>query len=446
MQHVLVLGLQLQIHHLAVFTDNFLGVLVGSAGHFGTINYATGAFTITGQAGAGTATYQWEDSNAKGVTDFSLSGTRVAGEGFQFPQDVGGDAILNVNIGIDGAYYSMKSQSAYKLVIGAADTSADTTNEVYRRDLGLPNFRATTSSSKGIIFMNTAQPTKPQLTILKRNDIGTDVEPYAMFPQFDFSQYNYDNCAVDTYDRYVIVACKTLDSTYNNIILLGDLLTDTIDVTTYSARCFAKDGGLLYAGSAITESTFKLYSGFDDDGLYIVNEWISKGEQYEALGIAESLKKIKKLRIKGNIDPDQSVEVYVSYDDSDFALVGTISGRGSYVDYLSPQSIGNNIIGYTQIGGADLFVSYPFFTELKLQSQKFRKRTVKFKAIGIGYVDIDTLMDRDILIFEKRIPKRFRSKQNVSLDGLTTGISSPTIGVLPDEDFLITEDDELISL
>jgi hypothetical protein len=161
-----------------VFTDNYLGVLVGSAGGTGTINYATGAFTITGQTGAGTATYKWEDSNAKGVTDFRYTAIRLASEGFQFPQDIGGDAILNVLIGLDGAYYSIKSQSCYRLVLPEDDVSlSGTTNEVYRRELGLPFFRAATSTKKGIVFMNTANLSKPELTILKRNEIGTDIEP-----------------------------------------------------------------------------------------------------------------------------------------------------------------------------------------------------------------------------------------------------------------------------
>lgn len=404
-----------------VFSDTYLGTLTGSLGNSGTINYATGAFTITGQSGAGTANYQWEDSNVHGITDFSKSATRVAGEGFQFPQDVGGDAILSVNIGLDGAYYSIKSQSAYRLEVGPTDTASDTTNDVYRRELGLPYFRGSTSTSKGIVFMNTANPSKPQLTILKRNDIGTDIEPYPLFPQFNFANYNFSDCCVDSYDRYVTVACRRLDSTVNDIILLGDIVTGTIIETEYSARMFAQTDGNLYIGSGVTESVYQLYSGFDDDGDLIENEWISKGEQYEALGIQESLKKIKKIRIKGAIDPDQKFQVWVSFDDADFQLIGTIVGSGSYVDYSSPQSIGTNTIGEVQIGGAGTDSAYPFFAELKVDGcPKFRKRTIKLIATEIGYLSIDTIMDRDILIFEKRIPKRFRSKQNVSLDGEST--------------------------
>ena len=404
-----------------VFTDNYLGVLIGSVSGTGTINYATGAFTITGQSGAGTASYLWEDSNAKGVTDFRHTATRIASEGFQFPQDIGGDAILNVLVGLDGAYYSMKSQSAYRLVLPEDDVSlSGTTNEVYRREMGLPFFRAATSTKDGIIFLNNANPSDPEMVILKRNDIGTDIEPYPLFSHFKFSNYDFTDCVVDSYDRYTIVACRHLGSTYNDVVLLCDRVLETVDETDYSARCFAKDSGHLYNGSAISESVYQLYSGFDDDSNVIENEWISKGEQYEALGIQESLKKIKKIRVKGSIDPDQKLEVWISYDDDSFSLIGTIVGDGSYVDYTTPQSVGNNIVGGVQVGGADLTTVYPFFAELKASTPKYRKRTIKLVATGIGYLEVDTLMDRDILIFEKRIPKRFRSKQNVSLDGTLT--------------------------
>ena len=48
-----------------------------------------------------------------------------------------------------------------------------------------------------------------------------------------------------------------------------------------------------------------------------------------------------------------------------------------------------------------------------------------FKATGIGYASISMMMDRDILVFEQRIPKRFRNKQNVSSDGNITDLNNP---------------------
>jgi hypothetical protein len=56
--------------------------------------------------------------------------------------------------------------------------------------------------------------------------------------------------------------------------------------------------------------------------------------------------------------------------------------------------------------------------ELKARKiPKFRKRSTRFIAKGIGYVSIKEMVDFDILTFEDRIPKRYRQKQNVSLDG-----------------------------
>lgn len=401
-----------------VYTDNYLGVLVGSLGGTGTINYITGAYTIS-VAGVGTAAYQWENSNLRGVTDFTKSATRAAGEGFQFPQDEGGDAILNVLIGTNG-YYSMKRQSSYLLQLDAADTNA--TNEVYRKEMGLPSYRGAVSTSKGIVFMNTANPEKPEMTILMKNLTGDTLEPKILFPHFKFSNYSYVDLTMDTFERYILVACRSLNAVKNDTILLCDTQNKTVDITSYSGRVFTKDNGNLYMGSSVSETTFLLYNGFDDEGNLITNFWTGKGETWNS----EDLKKYKKIRLKGQISREQSYEVYANYDESGNQLVGTILGNASYVDLSSPQSIGSNLIGAAQIGGGDIVNIYPYFAEIRLKKvPKFRKRSITFVALGYGYVDIDTQIDVDIEQYEGRIPSRFRQKQNVSLDGETTDVDNP---------------------
>ena len=67
-----------------VYTDDYNGVLTGSLGGTGTINYTSGAYTLS-NAGVGTAAYQWEDSTNQGLGDFTKSGTRTAGQGFCVP-------------------------------------------------------------------------------------------------------------------------------------------------------------------------------------------------------------------------------------------------------------------------------------------------------------------------------------------------------------------------
>lgn len=403
-----------------VFTDNYDGTLTGSLGSSGTINYITGEFTITGQSGAGTATYQWEDSNIRGVTDFSKSASRLAGEGFQFPQDEGGDPILTVQIGQDDAYYSIKQSSVYRLFIEANDT--DATNEVYRKDIGVQSIRGSVSMGRGIVFMNTSNVERPELTILQKNPIGDNVEPATLVPHFKFANYKYDDATLDTYDKYIILACRKPTSITNDIILLIDIGLGTVDIINYDARVFTKDSGELYAGSPLTKSTYKMFSGYDDLGNSIDNYYRTKDEIFNTT----RLKKYRRIIFKGRISPDQSYEVYVNYDGTGDQLVGTVVGSGSYVDYTSPQSIGGNMIGNQQIGGNDIVGIYPYLVEIRLKKPpKFRKRNIKLVAKGIGYVDVNYIMDKDLMTFEHKIPSQYRQKQNVSLNGEQTNLNNP---------------------
>lgn len=410
-----------------VYTDNYLGVLTGSLGGTGTINYISGVYTMS-NAGVGTAAYQWEDSNAKGVTDFTKSATRLAGEGFILRQDEGGDAILTVLIGQDGGYYSLKSQSTYQLLLDVADVAP--TNTVYRRNIGVPSFRAGISTNKGIVFLNNANPAKPELTILQRNPLSNTVEPILLFPQFKFANYVYDDCTIETWERYTIIFCKSANATNNDTVLLCDLAQGSVDICAASARTCATDSGNLYIGSSVTQTVYELFNGFDDDGLALQNFWTSQGSTLRPgiklrRIIPNALKKERKLRLRGRIDANQNYSVYISYDDAGFQLVGTIRGDGPYVDYTQPQEVGGHFIGQSQVGGDVTTTVYPYFTELKLKSPKFRKRTIQIIANAIGYVDIDLMTDHAITAFEDRLPKRFRQEQNVSLDGTQHDLSVP---------------------
>lgn len=401
-----------------VFTDNYDGTLTGSAGGTGTINYTTGAYTLSA-SGVGTAAYTYEDSNSGGVTDFRFSSPRVAGEGDILRQDEGGDAILTVKVGLDNAYYSLKSQSVYRLELSADDLSA--TNEVFRREIGIQYFRAATNTQQGIVFMNTSNQERPELTILQQNPLGGNVEPTILFPHFNFSNYTYSKAVLGTYGQFIVMSCMTPESTVNDITLLMDKAKNTVDITSYGSTTLAKDATNLYGGSPYTETVYQLFTGVDDDNGIIENFWIGKGETYDT----EVLKKYRRLRFKGNIDPAQYCEIYISYDDDGYQLVGTIRGDGTYVDYSNPQTIGSNMVGEMTIGGGTDITVYPFFMELKVKVPKFRKRTIKYVTKTYGYFSIDTQMDRDVLLFEARIPKKYRLKQNVNLAGTETDQPNP---------------------
>lgn len=399
------------------FTDNYNGVLVGSVSGTGTINYTTGAYTVS-VAGAGTADYQWENSNAKGVTDFTKSATRLAGEGFIIRQDAGGDAI-KVVIPFDGSYFSIKANSVYQFTLDTTDTAP--TNIILRTDIGVNTLRSAIGTGAGILFMNTANPSKPAIHILKRNPLGDNFDITPLFPQFKWENYTYDDVLVDSWDKYVLVSCQE-DSAENNRLMLADITNDTVDTTYYGIRTSTKANGMLYGGDPVSQTTYELFTGFDDNGIAILNKWTSRGELYGS----DVLKKTKKYRFSGLISPDQAVEVHISIDDGEFQLVGTILGSGDYVNYSSTYAIGTTVIGTATVGGDDGASVYRYFMEIKVRVPKFRKRVIQLKATGIGYVSVETVTDFDIWRYQDKLPRHYRSKQNVSLDGATTDQDSPT--------------------
>lgn len=402
-----------------VYTDDYNGVLTGSLGGTGTINYTSGAYTLS-NAGVGTANYQWENSNLRGVTDFTKSATRLAGEGFIIRQDAGGDAIKTV-IPLDGNYFSLKANSCYRFALDATDLAP--VNEIFRTDIGVPSLRAGVGTGQGIIFVNTANPSKPRITMLQRNPLGDNFDAVDIFPQYDLSLYDFDDCLVDTWDRYVIVGCK-YNSDDNNRLLLGNVPANTMDATYYGIRTSTKVAGILYGGDPVSKTTYELFTGFDDLGYSLTNYWNSKGEMYGD----PVMKKLRKVRIRGRISPNQSIGVYLSTDNGNYTLVGTILGSGDYVDYGTSYAIGTTFIGQDTLGGGGTGTTtiYEYYLELHLKTGKFRKRNFQFQALGLGYASLELLTDWDILTFEDKMPRKYRIKQNVSLSGLVTDQANPT--------------------
>lgn len=396
-----------------VFTDNYDGTLTGSLGNTGTINYTTGAYTFS-IAGVGTVNYSWEMTNAKGVTDFTYSATRTALQGDVVRQDEGGDAILNI-IYHDGTYYSMKSNSVYALTI--ADTGLTFNNKVFRKNIGLPYWRSVVATKKGIVFMDVSNPDKPQLTILQPNLQGDNLEPVTLANNFDFSQYLWSACAMESFGEFIVFSGMRSTSTTNDRLFMYNSRRGTIDILPYGAKTITTSAGLLYIGDTLTFNVYEILSGFDDDDGTIENYWISNDERYDS----EYLKKVKKLRLKGLITPAQSLEIYVSYDDDAFALVGTIVGNGTYVDNQQSYTIGSQGIGTSVIGGETSTIDgSTYLAEIKISSPKFRKRKIKLKATGIGYISVNMIDDVNIRTFNQRLPSKYRSKQNVSVSGLLT--------------------------
>lgn len=391
------------------YTDNNNGVLTASTGPNGTINYTTGDWTTPTNMSSGTADYSWEDSNNHGVTDFSESGTRLAGEGLIIPQK---NKIITV-IPLDGSYFSIQQSSCYRLSIDSDDLGYD--NQEFRTDIGVQSLRSAVGTSLGIIFINTANESKPVLQKLSKNVLGDNFDVTPLFSWFAFENFTYDDALLETWDDYILIGCKK-NSGENNRLLLCNILRKTVNETYYGIRTSTKINDVVNGGDPVSQSTYELFTGFDDNGTIIDNNWDSKGETYGD----DVLKKLRKLRFKGLIDPGQRIAVYVAPDDGDFQLIGTILGSGDYVDNTASFAIGTVGIGTMVVGGENTVSVYGFLIEIKLKKfVKFRKRRIRFVALGYGFAALEQVIDFDIWTFEDKLPSSYRQKENVSLSGET---------------------------
>lgn len=395
-----------------VFTDNYDGTLTGSLGGTGTINYTTGAFT-TSQSGAGTATYQWEDSNNTGITDFTKSSPRTAGQGFVFRQDDGGGALLNV-FSYGDTEYCMHETKTWALTLTATDTNA--TNLIYRDRVGIPSWQAGCETGNGIFYVDNADESDPQLRLLTLSRLSTEVIPVSISKArkleaehtivgLNLTDYRFDKAVVREWGDYVLFACRHKDSTKNDTLITYNKMTGALDKHSLSVSSLAIYNGTLVCGDSLSNNCYTLFSGFDDDDSLINNSW--EGALSD-LG-TDYLKKIKKFIVQGRIQASQSFDIYISIDNGAYSLAGTIEGNGTYVDAGNPFLVGTETIGSHVVGsGGDGVNAFNFEHIISLRTDKFQKIKLKFVATGIGYLAIMLYTWFDIRLYAKKELTKYR--------------------------------------
>lgn len=393
-----------------IFTDDFNGVLTGSLGNTGTINYTTGDFTTTA-TGAGTADYQWENSNNGGIGDFTKSTPRTAGQGFVFRQDDGGGSALGVGL-YNAILYCIHVFRAWELNITATDTGA--TNLPYRDQVGLASHRAYTSTERGIYYIDDKNSTDAQLKLLTLEQLSSLVRPKSISKKpikgiiigIDLSNYLFDQAAMIEWGDYIVVACRSSNSDVNNKVLIYNQQSGAFSWHNYFVSCFAIYNGRLMAGDSVTNNVYNLFSGWDDDDSNIVdNAWETELSDHAM----EELKKTKKIVLQGQISVEQGYDVYANTDNNGYVLVGSISGQGNYVDKgtsvtIGSVSTGSNIIG----GGSSGLPVYNYEHPLRLGTGKYQRIKLKFVATGLGYVSIGSYKWFKIVPKGKKILSKYR--------------------------------------
>jgi hypothetical protein len=389
------------------FTDDYNGVLTGSAGGTGTINYMTGAFSVTfAAAPANTAnnikaTYQWENSANTGVMDFSKSTPRTAGQGFAFRQDDGGGDVKSVESYGD-VEYCLHRLKTWALTITSTDTNA--TNLIFRERVGIPNVRASVSTGDGIYFVDDFDQSNPKFRLLTLNNVSTQVIPIPVSDQLNLTDYRFDKAATIEWGDFVLFACRHEDSTENNAVFSYNKRLKLWEKHDYNVACFAIYNGALVAGDSITENVFELLSGFDDNNSTIANYWESNLSKLDT----DDLKKTRRLWVQGEIARNQTLKVYLSFDRGEYTLVGTQNGTDPNVDSTSRGVIGSDVVGSGTLGSQTSSNVYNYIKEIRLRQGRFREVKIKFEATAVGPCSVSSYTHHDVIIYPAKLPLRYR--------------------------------------
>ncbi|UPJ35850.1 hypothetical protein IVB45_02220 [Bradyrhizobium sp. 4] len=377
------------------FTDDRSGGMEGNLGGTGTINYATGAVSVTfatapANLAAMTCSYYYETASSGGILDFSGSSN---GQGKSFRQDDGGGNLMAIYY-IGNVAYCFHPLKTWQVTTALDDT--DSTNLHYR-DVGISYQRAAFQTPEGIIFADLSRPTDPKFRRLQvlQGTTNTTIEPLSISDALDLSGYAFDYCVAFRWGDYEMFCFQEkvngTANTFNSKMLVRNTLSGSWDLLNYYASCLAEYNGTLIAGDSISNNVYTLFSGYDEDGDVIENYWKSGDLNLDS----DRLKTTRRMVIAGLIQPDQNVDVSVSYDSGEFTKVYTIEGNASYVDSGIDTYIGGPTIGSKTIGSGGSSVAHPFTVDFPLNSDKYVYARIKFEATDIGFAQINDFTFKD---------------------------------------------------
>lgn len=404
------------------FTDDRNGTLTGSAGGVGSVNYATGAVSVTFAAApanmqAITADYYYEDATSGGVLDFSISNpaSRNAGEGNLFPQFDGGGQ-LNSVFPLATVFYCFHGLKTWQVSIPVDDesgTDSVSTNLPFREKMGVKSAFGVYGGDRGVYFTNVADPNKPEFMRLQLY-AGVN-ESYAAAPKLlsemvDLSGHVFDKNVVFEWNEYVLNCCQQvrngITDEFNSLMYVYNKKNEAWDLLDYACSRLASWTGGLLGGDSISNNVYTLFSGFDDDGNAIPNYWTTGQTDLKMKG----KKRFTRFVVEGLIQASQRYSIKMSFDGGDWVDVGMLDGASDNVDIATTIAVGSHTVGSKIGGGGDTVLANPYRAEFRVQSPRFRYVRVRFEASvlpedaeeqedpqpGGGYVSIHSYAFKDI--------------------------------------------------
>jgi len=378
------------------FVDDRDGNMIGSLGGTGTVNYATGAVSVTfntapNNSQAITCSYYHETSTSTGILDYSGG---FNGQGKSFRQDDGAGntmAIFNLNT-IEYCFHVLRT---WQFTATLDDT--ESTNLPYR-EVGIPYTRSAFRTPEGIIFADVSRPTEPKFRRLRvlGGTTNTTIEPLSVSDALDLTPFAFDYCVAFRWGDYDIFCVQEkiagVANAYNSVMWIRNVISQAWDKLDYYATSLVEYNGMLIAGDSLSNNPQILFSGYDEDGDVIANYWTSSDLDLNS----SNSKVVHRMVIDGLIQKIQNVDVQISYDGGPFSTVFTIDGAGSYVDTGISTYIGGPTLGSKVIGGGGSDSAHPYEVDFPLHSPKFNFIRVRLEAKDVGYVSVNSIVFKDI--------------------------------------------------
>lgn len=380
--------------------DDKNGGMNSSAGGTGTINYATGAYSITFITAPLNAVVIYTQYYYEGATG-SIADFVTAPATFFNQYDGGGDLVAVFPF--DQVEYCFHLLKTWYLNINAATP----TNLPYRSQLGLPSLNGGFATDDGIVFLDNSLISQPKVKALTVENASATavitVVPMNLSDSLDLSAYGFSNTVMFRWGDFDIMACSAslngVPQTQNTIFFVRNTYSGLWDMLDYPASCMAQYNGTLIAGDSLSNNVYTLFSGSDDQGSLINNFWKSKLFNLGNPG----MKQFNRFVIKGLIQQTQNIDIYFSFDNGSFTKFQTISGTGSYVNLGNPMNVGSNTVGSQVVGGGGTINAYPFEFEFSVAGPIAEYVQVQLAANSIGWAQVEEFTFKDIRLKSREI-------------------------------------------
>lgn len=386
------------LYPIELFVDQGQGILVSNLGGTGTINYATGAISVTFNTApvAGVAIIAnnfLENATSGGIWDFTFAATDPSiGQAYQFAESAGGSALGIAGFqGVEYVFHTLKSWIV-GLPTDTTSTYSDATNSEYWSHIGIPYRLAQYPTGDGVIYLDNTNPSVPKFSELQIPPGSTSltVVPQWISQDLDLSVYSFTKCVVYRWGEYNILACEGslngIPNGYNSVFFIQNIYSNQWNLLDYSVSSLDEYLGALISGDSLSPNLETLFSGTDDDANIIDNHWNSG---YTDFGF-NGMKKTRYVTVEGLIGRGQQIQVAISLDQGEYVPVFTINGTGNYVNNASPVACGSNTLGSQVLGGgAATLYGNTFLIDIPIFTDFFETISVQFQGMNVGWAQIN---------------------------------------------------------